>query len=81
MRLSSVNRHTCRGFLCVKEISALEKHMSKMHATSRTVTFPFREREQYIHCAAAMSMDRTAAGSEIKKRAEGEDSFIIHSVF
>lgn len=77
-------RYVCalRAKSLCKNIFRLEAHCTpKIHATSTTVHFLFREREQYVHCAAGICNDRTAAGSEVQKRAEREDSFIIHGVF
>lgn len=58
---------THAGFCFVRLI---DFSMPKIHATSRAVPFSSGEREQYIHCAAVVRVDRTAAGSEIKTSRE-----------
>lgn len=92
MRLSGVNRHKygrCQPLRCMcvfsanslcKNIFSLGGAHAKNTSNKQNSSFSFREREQYIQCAAGVCDARTAAGSEMQKRAGREDSVTIHKV-
>lgn len=79
MRLSGVNRHKygwcqplrymcvfCANSLC-KNIVRLERAHAKNTCNKQNCSFSFREREQYVQCAAGICDDHTAAGSETQR--------------
>lgn len=58
---------TCVFSVCVVRLGRAH---AKNTCNQQNSSFSFREREQYIHCAAGIWVDRTAAGSEIKESRE-----------